>query len=142
MHSKPFESCLLSHWIKIHPKEAENLKLNKTQPKGASHLIPKEDHKTFEKLHKLVAVEVFLKHTYSYKPGSKYVAKDDDESASNGALQDQEETYDDVYEYDKANCRFPESVLRTSRVIKVPEDNIYEQISHPKTGNRNNITSV
>lgn len=125
---------MLSHWIKIHPNEADNIKVNKRQPEAASHVIPKEMHKTFEELHELVAVEVFLKHTYAYKPGNKNSDEDDDnEPASNGVLQDQDEIYDDVYDYDKAISHFPG--LKRSVKNKAPEDSLYEKIPSSIAGN-------
>ncbi|XP_031563897.1 tyrosine-protein kinase Yes-like [Actinia tenebrosa] len=76
---KPFESCLLYHWVKKHENEADNIDVNVTQSMKASHVIPKESHQTFEKLRQLAAVEVFLDHTYVYAPRKK--DDEDDESA-------------------------------------------------------------
>ena len=86
-------------------------------------MIPKENHKSCEELHKLVTVEVFRKHTYSYKPGNKEPAP----------LRDEEELYEEVYEdvYDKANSLLAKFAKRTSE-----QDSAYEQILYTNPGNK------
>lgn len=61
-----------------------------TQPKTADHVIPKEEHKSLKELQQLVAIEVFMKHIYFYKPGHQEPLHQDPGF-------DQEYTYDRVF---------------------------------------------